>query len=83
MNLWSGLAAVFFAMQQEAVAELVAMAPAFFHGSLCLVAFIGFQRSFQAGRNVILCIHGQHEGQDDAISFLTGHVFHPVSKVRR
>jgi hypothetical protein len=31
---------------------------------------------------VILGVHSQNESEDDAVSFLTGHVIHPVSGVR-
>jgi hypothetical protein len=83
MNLSRGLAAVLFAMQQKAVAQFMAVAPAGLHGGQYAMPFIGIYRGFQAGGNVILCIYGQNEGQNDAISFLTGHVFHPDSRLRR
>jgi hypothetical protein len=70
-------------MQQQAVAQFVAMTPAGFHGSQSAVPFIGVQGCFQAGRDIVLGIYGQNEGENDAISFLTGHEFHPVSTLRR
>jgi hypothetical protein len=83
MNLSPGSAAVLFAMQQKAVAQFVAVAPAGFHGGHYLMALIGVQIRFQAGHDVILSVYGQYEGQNNAISFLTGHVVHPVSRLGR
>src|ERR1022692_4567759 len=80
---YANSASVPFAMQQEAIAEFVAVAPAGFHGGEHPVAFDALHHAFQAGRLVILGVYRQNKSEDDAISFLTGHVIHPVSRLRR
>src|ERR1035438_8323761 len=76
-------AAVLLAVQQEEVAEFVAIALGDFHGALHAVALGVIHGAFQAGGGVILRVHREGESQDDAISFLTGHVVHPISCTRR
>jgi hypothetical protein len=60
-------------MLEKAVAQLLAVVPAGFRGCLYLMAFAIARRRLQAGHYVILGIDRQNEGEDDAISFLTGH----------
>src|ERR1035438_5646497 len=76
-------AAVLFAMQQEALAECVAVAPARFHGDEHSFAFGSVHQGLQGGRLAILSVHRQDKGEDDAISFLARHVLHPVTRTRR
>jgi len=63
-------------MEQEEVAKFVTVAPAGFHVGQHAVAFRVVQRYFQAGRCVVLGVHRQDKGENNAISFLTGHVIH-------
>jgi hypothetical protein len=73
-------AAVLFAMMQETVSQLVAMAAARLKGCDGFVAFVVVDDSLEVRRDVILRVHRQNESQDDAVSFLTGHVIHPISR---
>jgi hypothetical protein len=70
---------VILAMQKQTVAQFMAVAPARFRGSDCPVALVIVHYRFQAGHHIILGVHCQNKSEDDAISFLTGHVIHPVS----
>jgi hypothetical protein len=71
-------AAVLLAVEQEEVAKLVAIASAGLHGTLHAVTLRIVRGPFQAGRRIILLVYRQGEREDDAISFLTGHLIHPV-----
>ena len=67
------LAAVTLAMRQEHVAQFVTVPTGGFHGMHQAAPLEVVARFVQRGGSVILLVHCQSEGQDDAISFLTGH----------
>jgi hypothetical protein len=66
-------AAVLLAMENQEVAKFVAMAAAGLHRAHHAAALSFVHGAFQAGGDVVLLIDGKREGEDDAVSFLTGH----------
>jgi hypothetical protein len=75
----AGSAAVLLAVQEQPVAQFVAMAASGFDGGDYFMPLIGVVDGLQGGGHIVLGIYRQYKGEDDAVSFLTGHVIHPVS----
>jgi len=65
-------------MVDQQVTQFVAMTPAGLHSAQHEDALFLVGGGFQAGCNIVLLVYRQREGEDDAISFLTGHLFHPI-----
>ena len=69
-------------MLDQAVAQVVALAPASFDRGQKAAPFGVAGRPFQAGRGVVLGVHSQEQGKKNAVSFGTGHEIHPLFLTR-